>query len=137
MTESRVGAVAAHVTRFGFVGATVAAMLCAVEPSELADVRRLHARSTFRAWCVSVAPWQAAGLAGAALAAFALSVHEIESAIIVTPPGAENLPRHLLNLLHYNRVEELTAVPGISASLAAVIAAALRGEKGRRQGSPE
>jgi ABC-type Fe3+ transport system permease subunit/DNA-binding beta-propeller fold protein YncE len=125
ISETRAGVVVSHLARFGFLGAAVVTLLAAMEPRELADLRVVHARGGVRSWLLAVAPWQVAGVCGAAVAAFALSMHEIEAAVIVTPPGADNLPRHLLNLLHYNRVEELTAASiwmmGIGLALGALV----------------
>lgn len=109
LIDTHAGVIAAHFARFGFIGVGAAVFMSAVEPAELRDVRALHTGSPTRAWLLSVAPAQAIGFVAAGLAGAALSMHEIESAVVLLPPGADNLARHLLNLLHYNRDEELTA----------------------------
>ena len=47
-------------------------------------------------------------MAGAASAA--LSIHEIESAVVVSPPGMASLARSMLNLLHFQRYEHLSGL---------------------------
>lgn len=37
-------------------------------------------------------------------------MHEIESAIVVSPPGMPSLARSMLNLLHYQRYEHLAGL---------------------------
>ena len=46
---------------------------------------------------------------GTGVAMGLLSLYEIESSVIVQPPGVENLSRRLLSLLHFSRDEQLSA----------------------------
>jgi len=94
---------------FGFVAVVAAHLARRAEPGELEDLRRLEAGGGLRAWLGTRAMAQAPALLAAGAGMFLLSLHEIESAVTLTPPGSDNLPRFLLNLLHYNRQEELTA----------------------------
>jgi len=109
MAETRGGVALAHLGRFGFVAVVAAHLARRAEPGELEDLRRLEAGGGLRAWLGTRAMAQAPALLAAGAGMFLLSLHEIESAVTLTPPGSDNLPRFLLNLLHYNRQEELTA----------------------------
>jgi ABC-type Fe3+ transport system permease subunit len=102
----------AHVLRFAVLGAVVGWVVALAEPADLRDLRRLDAGAGLAA---RLAGWWAAQrpallpCAGAGLAAMAMSIHEIEATVMVQPPGFRSLAGRLLELLHYNRHEELSA----------------------------
>lgn len=101
--------VLAHCARFAVVAVLVGLYLARTEPPDLRDARAIDGATGPRGW------WRAAGrarwaaVAGVAVAGFALSLHEIEASVIVSPPGMGSLPQRLLELLHYNRDEQLAA----------------------------
>lgn len=101
--------VLAHVARFGFVGAGIGWYLGHQESRDERDSRRLVGGDGLRAWVMLrlVPAW--AALAGAGLAAMALSVHEIEATVTLTPPGTGTLAQRVLDLLHFARDEQLCA----------------------------
>jgi ABC-type spermidine/putrescine transport system permease subunit II len=100
--------VCVHVARFGAVGAMVGLWLAAQESPDERASRELYSPG-FAGWARTqlVPAWS--GPVGAALAAAALSLHEIEATVLVAPPGAGNLAQRVLDLLHYARDEQLAA----------------------------
>jgi len=130
LAETNAGVALAHLTRFGLVMVCVAWALQAAEPRELRDLRRLEAGSGALAWWRTRAAAHGPALVGGAIAVFLLSLHEIESAVMLMPPGADNLPRFLLNLLHYNREEDLVAGMLVVAGTGLVIALLAAGAVG-------
>lgn len=108
LTSTCLGLVLAHVIRFAAVGAVVGWWTARAEPREHRE-SRLLAGSGIDGWwhargrsCAGL--WAASGLASGAL-----SLHEIEAAVVVSPPGDATLSQHMLSLLHYLRDEQLTA----------------------------
>lgn len=101
--------VAAQLARFGFVPIAVVCWMAWAEPAERRALRRLDDRGTIRAWIGAVLPVQAGGIAASASAVFALSVHEIEATVIVAPPGKAGIAPQILEYLHFNRLEAMSA----------------------------
>ncbi len=101
--------VLAHVARFGFVGAAAGWWLAGLETTDERGARLMLAGSGLRGWAVLCMRPQIGAMIGVGLAAMALSLHEIESTVIVQPPGPTTLAQYVLNQLHYNRNEELCA----------------------------
>ncbi|MEL7474092.1 MAG: hypothetical protein AAGK04_12310, partial [Planctomycetota bacterium] len=99
----------AHLARFGFVAALAGCWLAATEPAHARDIRAIDGVSTPRRWLGAVGPWALAPLAPVALVVALLAFHEIETAVLLTPPGRGNLARKLLDQLHFQRTEELSA----------------------------
>ncbi|MFG0257952.1 MAG: hypothetical protein ACF8GE_08640 [Phycisphaerales bacterium JB043] len=103
---TRWGSVVAHVARFGFLSVGIVVCLRAWEPRTIVLMRRSEPDS-FRSWLATTLRPDALAIVGASLVVSILSLHEIESSVVLVQPGSDNLPRRLLNLLHYNRVQEL------------------------------
>jgi ABC-type spermidine/putrescine transport system permease subunit II len=103
--------VAAHVARFGVVAMLAGVALWRSEEHALRQARVLIAGDGLRAFGVLVlaSPTRLAALAGVAIVGAALSLHEIESAIMVQPPGRASLARQLLEQLHYLQDERTSA----------------------------
>lgn len=101
--------VLAHGARFGFIGVLAGCFLARSEPRDHRDARHLDGAVTLRAWWRASASPLGSALAGVFLVTAALSFQEIESAVIVATPGQRTLPQVLLELLHYNRDEQLAA----------------------------
>lgn len=108
LADTPVGLVLAHLARFGAVAALAGWFLARCEPPTLRDLRLLEDPS-MRGWARAALPPQIAGIVAAGLAVGALALHEIEAAALLSPPGLETFPRRMLSMLHYLRVEELTA----------------------------
>ncbi|MFI4872565.1 MAG: hypothetical protein ACIARQ_12195 [Phycisphaerales bacterium JB061] len=100
----------AHVSRFLALPAGVGVLLALTEPSEDRDLRLLAGATGPIGWARTsgVRGWPA--IAAGALAAGGLSMHEIESSIVVSPPGMASLARSMLNLLHFQRYEHLAGL---------------------------
>lgn len=110
ITGSSAILVLAHGARFGIVAALVGWWLAALEPREQREMRLLDGATGARGWRLTrVTPAGIGAVGGAGLAAAALSLHEIEAAVMVQPPGLASLPQHLLEDLHFARDARLGA----------------------------
>jgi ABC-type Fe3+ transport system permease subunit len=98
-----------HTARFGFVPALIGCWLAAIEPRQERELRALDGALNFAGWAMASLPVQAGALIAAGLASAALSLHEIESAIVLQPPGSPSLAQMLLNDLHQLRMQDLSA----------------------------
>jgi len=119
--------VAAHLARFGVLGVGVGCWVAWAEPPERRALRRLDGHSPVRAWAGACLPVQWAPMVGVGLAAFALSLHEIEAAVIVQPPGVPSLAQYMLGLLHYARTLDLAAASIVTIGGGLVVAVAAAG----------
>jgi len=99
----------AHLARFGFIPAIVALWLARTTPPETLAMRRLDGAESLAGWTRTTLPVQLPAILAGALVAAALSLHEIEAAVMLAPPGADSLARRLLEMLHFSRMRELTA----------------------------
>ena len=113
LADTNAGMIAAHLARFGAVAALAGWWLSRSEPASLRDARLLVSSSSgwsgLRGWWWGVGQPGAGVILAACAAMFALSIHEIEASVVVSPPGPGNLAERMLSLLHYLREEELTA----------------------------
>lgn len=102
--------VLAHLARFLALPAGLGVLLALSEPAEDRELRLLSGATGVLGWARTsgVRAWPA--VAAGALATAGLSLHEIESAIVVTPPGMPSLARSMLGLLHYQRYEHLAGL---------------------------
>lgn len=116
----------AHVARCGFVGAAAGWWLAGLETTDERGARLMLAGNGVRGWAALCLRPQIGGIIGVGLAAMALSLHEIESTVIVQPPGPTTLAQYVLNQLHYNRNEELCAAC-VNIMVAGVLLAGLAG----------
>ncbi len=120
-----------HTARFGWIAALLGCCLAGMEPRDRRAQRQIDGAMNLAGW------WQASGRPGASLVLSAgimtglLSVHEIESTVMVQPPGIDSLSRRILQFLHFSRMEDLSAAgiwligggflaAGIAAGLAAL-----------------
>lgn len=109
IADTNAPVILAHVARFGVVGALVGLWLAGQEHTDERGARELFAPGV-RGWATTrVRPGGWAMLAGVAITTGVMSVHEIEAAVVLTPPGPGNLALRLLELLHYARDEQLSA----------------------------
>lgn len=115
------------VARFGFVGGLMGWWLAVSESTDLHLMRRMDGAEGFGGWLRACLPWQAGGLLGSGLACMALSLHEIEASIMLEPPGHEGLARLMLGMLHFARMEELSAGTLVVVGVTAVVAIAVAG----------
>ncbi|MFZ4574719.1 MAG: hypothetical protein ACOYN0_10000, partial [Phycisphaerales bacterium] len=101
--------VLAHASRFAIVGVLAGAIVGASEPRELEEARQLDGAGGLFGWIRTAGRAGAPLLVGATLIAAALSFHEIESSVLVQPPGLQNLAQRLLNDLHQLRMDAMSA----------------------------
>ncbi len=99
----------AHTARFGFLGALAGWWLGSLETPDERGARLMLAGDSLRAWAALCLRPHVGVVVGIALAAAALSLHEIESTVILQPPGPTSLAQYVLDKLHYNRNEDLCA----------------------------
>lgn len=135
---------AAHVARFGFVAALLGCALAAVEPAWKRDLRCADGARSLRALAASAGPAAIAVPLAAGVLVALLSFHEIEAAVLLTPPGRGALARTLLDRLHYARQEDLSAACLILAAVASFVGllalaamAAFRPRRALRGGSSD
>jgi ABC-type Fe3+ transport system permease subunit len=99
-------------------------MSASEEPS-LRDVRLLAGGGPFarlRAWVRTELRRGWGVVLGVALAMACLSLHEVESSIVLQPAGTSSLAQVLLTQLHFARQEEIAAAAILVLTPAAVIA---------------
>lgn len=114
----------AHLARFAFLPVLVAAAAVRAEPASQRATRAIDGAAGFGAWCRSALPTHLPWLLLASVVAGLMSLQEIESAVLVQPPG-ETLARMILGFLHYSRTDELCAsglwLGGASLAIGALI----------------
>ncbi len=103
--------VLAHVARFGFVAALVGWWAARCEPVEERALRVIDGADSLPGWFRTAWPAQSGLILAGAAAVGLLSFHEIEAAMMLQPAGFQSFPQQMLQLLHYNRMEDVaTAV---------------------------
>lgn len=127
VSDSWVVVLLAHLARFGALPALVGVLMAWSEPREDRDLRELAGATGVVGWLrtVGLRSWPVMALAALACAAF--SLHEIESAIVVSPPGMDSLARSMLNLLHFQRYEHLSGLSLIVITLGTLPVLAIAG----------
>lgn len=121
----------AHLARFGGISAALGALIARAEPRDARAMRLLDGADRGRGWFAAALRPELGWLIASAALAAALSLHEIEAAVILMPPG-DLLPRRVLALLHYARDEEL-CIAGACITLAALALAAIASLAVRRR----
>ncbi len=109
LADSPLIVVFAHLARFAIVPALVACWVVRHEPQSQRSLRILESGNRFIPWLKTTGLPALAPLLASGLAAGLLSLHEIESAVQVMPPGQDSLPRQILQYLHFSRLEEMSA----------------------------
>ncbi len=98
-----------HLARFGIVPIALGCWLAASEPREQRDQRRLDGATGVWGLMRAAVAGHARALFAGGIIAGVLSLHEIESSIILQPPGIDTVSRAILNQLHFARTQELSA----------------------------
>ncbi len=131
IADSIIPSVAAHVVRYASPCILAAMLMLRAESRAAADAVRLDGADTLRGFVATRLRAGAGPLVACMLLTASLSLHDIDTSILVQPPGGEMLPQHMLGYLHFWKTEELSAGTLIlmTASLVATAAAAwlLRG----------
>lgn len=127
-----------HLARYGCIPALIGTWLAAAEPAEQRSMRRLDGAVGLVAWAKACLPGQAGIVIASGIAVACLSLHEIESSIILQPPGVPSLAQMLLGYLHFAKTEEMSvaAVLLVGCGLLVAVAAALAASIGVRQTRP-
>lgn len=125
--------VLAHLTRFAGIAALAGCVLAGLEPAGTRDARAIDAGSSLLAWVRTGLSWGM--LAGVAVCVACLSLHEIESSIVVQPPGMLSLPQTMLGNLHFARQEETSAGAIVVIGAGMVVAAAVAAFQANRGGA--
>jgi len=108
LDDSLVPVIAAHLARFGFIGALAGCWSANAARRFIGDQARLDGADRGIAWWRALLrPVLGVHLAAAA-AAGVLSLHEIEATVQVMPPG-DCLARVVLGDLHYSRIADMSA----------------------------
>lgn len=135
IADSSAAVAIGHLARFSFVPMLVGWWLARTEPADARDVRRTEGSSGLFGYVVGVLPTQLPALIGASAILAALSLHEIESAIMLTPPGGGGLAHRILQFLHYSKMEDLS-VASAGLAISAIALAAIVGFTGGRRSLP-
>ncbi len=99
----------ASLTRYAFIAAIIGALCASSESPDRRSARVQIAGPSPRAWLIATLPTFIRPLLATLPIAFLLAMFEIESAVLVTPPGIDSLPQQLLSDLHFARLEQLSA----------------------------
>ncbi len=99
----------ASLTRYAFIAAIVGVLCASSESPDRRSARIQIAGPSLRAWAIATLPGFLLPLLACVPVVFLLAMFEIESAVLVTPPGIDSLPQQLLSDLHYTRLEQLSA----------------------------
>lgn len=108
--ETPAPVIVAHLLRFGVVGMVCVAMLVRAQPVSLLESRLMDGGNPIRNFIGTQLPRGLAVVPASALAAACMSLHEVESAIVVQAPGSASLAQLTLGYLHFTRTQELSAV---------------------------
>jgi ABC-type Fe3+ transport system permease subunit len=125
LRDSWLPMILAHVSRFALLAVLLGVWMSASEEPSLRDVRLLAGGGPFarlRAWVRTELRRGWGVVLGVALAMACLSLHEVESSIVLQPAGTSSLAQVLLTQLHFARQEEIAAAAILVLTPAAVIA---------------
>jgi ABC-type Fe3+ transport system permease subunit len=101
--------VLAHLARFAWIGALAGAILAALEPRERSEQRAVDGDRSLRGWWLVSGRPAIGALVGTGIVVGLLSFHEIESSVMVQPPGIDGLSRRILQFLHFSQMDDLSA----------------------------
>jgi ABC-type spermidine/putrescine transport system permease subunit II len=109
MDDSLLPLIAAHLVRYAAIMMIACALLRRAEPADLGDAIRLDGAEGVWGF-LSMRVWpNRLPLAAAWLLTLSLSVHDIDTSIMVQPPGSQSLAERMLGFLHFAKTEELCA----------------------------
>lgn len=122
--------VIAHLCRFAMVPAVAGCVLGRLIDADERSLRRMEGAEAPLGFVGSLSGGQWAMLGACALLAGAMSLHEIESAVVVSPPG-DSLARLILGYLHQSRDEDLSAATLWMVAMSGAVAAGVAWGFGR------
>jgi ABC-type Fe3+ transport system permease subunit/streptogramin lyase len=91
----------------GWAGARLAA---AQADAGQQDAARLAGALGWRCWRDVILPGAGAPVAAAAYAAYLLALWDVETVLLIQPPGGETLAARVFNLLHYGHNDQVNAL---------------------------
>lgn len=100
----------AFLIRYGFVGWAVAGRIWTASDPRLRDTARSEGAGFWGVWRHAVLPQASHALFGAWYAVFVLSLWDVETMILIVPPGGESLGMRIFNLLHYGHNAHVNAL---------------------------
>jgi ABC-type Fe3+ transport system permease subunit len=111
VTDTSLIVVLGHVARFGFLAALVGVWLGAQESDQEREQRRMDAGDGVRGWWGVLARWRVGVLAVLGVVAGLLSLHEVESSVMLMPASSAGggIGWRMLQNLHFLRMEDLSA----------------------------
>ncbi len=101
--------VLAHTARFAWMPALVGCWLSAIEPAQRRSQRRIDGAESLSGWWLACARPSLLPALLTGVFVGLMSLHEIESTVMVEPPGVDNLARRILQFLHFSRMDDLSA----------------------------
>lgn len=122
--------VAALGLRYGFLGWWVAHRAWCAGAPRLREMAELYGAGRWAVWRHVIGPEAGRGLVGAWYVVYLLALWDVESLILVVPPGGDSLSLVIFNLLHYGHNAQVTALCLVLAALA--VAPACLGRLARR-----
>ncbi len=111
-----------HVARFGCVAALAGCFLAANESREQRAMRQVDGATGVTGWMIACLRADWAVVVGTGVACACLSLHEIEAAVILQPPGTPSLAQLLLGYLHFAKTQEMSAAAVVLVSGGVVLA---------------
>lgn len=109
LLDTRAGLALGHLARFGVAAVLGGLWLGSLDPQQLRDAARQDGADRLAGHLLADLPRLAGPLAGLGLVLAALSLHEIEATVLLAPAGSDSLSRRLLEMLHYQRRDDLMA----------------------------
>jgi len=120
------------------VGWTMASVAVESADARAWEALRMAGLGRWTAWRLATWPQVRSAAAAAAMATFVLAMWDVETVVLVTPPGMETAAARVFNLLHYGHSGQVNAlcVALMGMALAPVVlwAVATWGWRGRRGG---
>lgn len=101
--------VLSHLARFGMIAAIAGCFAGALESRESREQRAIDGADTIMGYCRARYRDDVPLALGAALLMGVFSLYEIESAVLVQPPGLSGLSSRMLNDLHQLRMDSVSA----------------------------
>ncbi|MBS0196989.1 MAG: hypothetical protein JSR77_09535 [Planctomycetes bacterium] len=113
-----------HLARFGCVAVLAGCFLAANEPREQRGMRQVDGATGVHGWLGACLRADWAVVVGTGVACACLSLHEIEAAVILQPPGTPSLAQLLLGYLHFAKTQEMSAAAVVLVSGGVIVAVA-------------
>jgi ABC-type Fe3+ transport system permease subunit len=131
LADSYAPLVLAHVIRYASPAVITVLLIARAQGRDAAEMAQLDGADSIRGFLAARVRPALAPLLTCGLFIFSLSLHDIDTSILVLPPGSGTLAEHLLGYLHFSKTEELSAgslvLSGITLAALGSLAAVRRG----------